>query len=57
MAESADKYLRAIETVYRRWLTGEVSQEDALFEIGDLLARAETGAAPPKPAAKPRSDR
>lgn len=57
MAESADKYLRAIEVVYRRWLTGEISQEDALFEIGDLLARAETGVAPPKPEAKPRPDR
>lgn len=56
MAESADKYLLAIEEVYRRWLTGEISQEDALFEIGDLLSRAETGAATPEPGQKPASD-
>lgn len=56
MAESADKYLHAIEMVYRRWLAGEVSQEDALFEIGDLLARAETGTPPPRPGRTPESD-
>ena len=56
MAEFADKYLHAIAMVYRRWLAGEVSQEDTLFEIGNLLARAEAGAAPPCPGPTPESD-
>jgi len=40
MADSADELLRAIARVYRRWLAGTLAEEDALFEIGDLLARA-----------------
>jgi hypothetical protein len=39
MAGTAHDVLRAIDAIYRRWLDGEISQEDALFEIGDLLAR------------------
>ena len=40
MADSAEELLSAIVVVYRRWLAGELSDEDALFEIGDLLAQA-----------------
>ena len=39
MTGAAHDVLRAIDAIYRRWLDGEISQEDALFQIGDLLAR------------------
>jgi hypothetical protein len=29
--------MREIQEVYQRWLNGELSQEDTLFAIGDLL--------------------
>jgi hypothetical protein len=29
--------MREIQGVYQRWLDGELSQEDTLFAIGDLL--------------------
>ena len=29
--------MREIREVYQRWLDGDLSQEDALFAIGDLL--------------------
>ena len=29
--------MRDIQEVYQRWLNGELSQEDTLFAIGDLL--------------------
>ena len=29
--------MRDIQDVYQRWLNGELSQEDTLFAIGDLL--------------------
>ena len=47
MALTAEEFWHVIEAVYRRWLHGQISQEDALFEIGDLLSRAETGAPVP----------
>ena len=31
--------MREIREVYQRWLEGDLSQEDALFAIGDLLDR------------------
>lgn len=40
MADTAHDVLRAIDAIYWRWLNGEISQEDALFEIGDLLDRS-----------------
>jgi hypothetical protein len=33
----ADNLLHAIAGVHRRWIEGSLSQEDALFEIGDRL--------------------
>jgi hypothetical protein len=49
MADSADERLRAIARVYRRWRAGTLPEEDALFEIGDLLrpALATSQDAPP----------
>jgi hypothetical protein len=44
MADTADELLRAIRAVYRKWLDGALSQEDALFEIGDLLGQPAPGA-------------
>ena len=29
--------MREIREIYQRWLDGDLSQEDALFAIGDLL--------------------
>jgi hypothetical protein len=29
--------MREIREIYQRWLEGDLSQEDALFAIGDLL--------------------
>jgi hypothetical protein len=40
----AEKLLGAITAIHRRWLTGKLSQEDALFEIGDLLEDASPAA-------------
>lgn len=40
MADTTHDVLGAIDAVYWRWLNGEISQEDALFEIGDLLDRS-----------------
>jgi hypothetical protein len=56
MADSADELLRAIARVYRRWLAGTLPEEDALFEIGDLLAMAPEmaeGRSPPSGDADP----
>jgi hypothetical protein len=44
MADTADDVLRAIDEIHRRWLNGEISQEDALFEIGDRLDRLQRDA-------------
>jgi hypothetical protein len=30
--------VKEISSIYARWSAGEISQEDALFEIGDCLA-------------------
>jgi hypothetical protein len=38
--------MREIREVYQSWLEGDLSQEDALFAIGDLLDRREREAAP-----------
>jgi len=35
--------MRDIRDVYQRWLDGELSQEDTLFAIGDLLERDGAG--------------
>ena len=35
--------MREIQEVYQRWLNGELSQEDTLFAIGDLLEKNESG--------------
>jgi hypothetical protein len=35
--------MREIRDVYQRWLKGELSQEDTLFAIGDLLAKDAAG--------------
>jgi hypothetical protein len=35
--------MREIQEVYQRWLNGELSQEDTLFAIGDLLEKSGTG--------------
>jgi hypothetical protein len=37
--------LSQIQDVYRRWLQGVLSQEDALFAIGDILQKPTSGAA------------
>jgi hypothetical protein len=37
MADTADELLCGIGAIYQRWLAGELSQEDALFAIGDQL--------------------
>jgi hypothetical protein len=29
--------MKAIRAIYRRWLDGSISQEEALFEIGDSI--------------------
>jgi hypothetical protein len=34
---------REIQEVYQRWLNGELSQEDTLFAIGDLLEMSTNG--------------
>jgi hypothetical protein len=34
--------MREIREIYQRWLDGDLSQEDALFAIGDVLDE-ETG--------------
>jgi hypothetical protein len=39
LEEAVMSVLRAIEATYARWQAGELSQEDALFEIGDHLER------------------
>ena len=44
MADTADDVLLRIDAIHRRWLNGEISQEDALFEIGDLLDRLQRDA-------------
>jgi hypothetical protein len=35
--------MREIRNVYDRWLRGELSQEDTLFAIGDLLEKGAAG--------------
>jgi hypothetical protein len=35
--------MREIQEVYQRWLKGELSQEDTLFAIGDLLEKGANG--------------
>ncbi len=35
--------MREIHEVYQRWLNGELSQEDTLFAIGDLLEKGTAG--------------
>jgi hypothetical protein len=35
--------MRDIQEVYQRWLNGELSQEDTLFAIGDLLGMGTAG--------------
>jgi hypothetical protein len=35
--------MREIQEVYQRWLNGELSQEDTLFAIGDLLEKNTSG--------------
>jgi len=35
--------MREIQEVYQRWLNGELSQEDTLFAIGDLLGMSTNG--------------
>jgi hypothetical protein len=35
--------MREIQEVYQRWLNGELSQEDTLFAIGDLLEKSTSG--------------
>ena len=32
--------MREIREIYRRWLDGDLSQEDALFAIGDALGES-----------------
>ncbi|MGZ3274409.1 MAG: hypothetical protein ACXU82_14665 [Caulobacteraceae bacterium] len=49
MADSADELLSGIAMVYQRWLAGALADEDALFEIGDLLARPSSPPEPPAP--------
>jgi hypothetical protein len=31
--------MREIREIYQRWLDGDLSQEDALFAIGDVLGQ------------------
>jgi hypothetical protein len=51
MADSADELLPAIARIHKRWLAGTLSEEDALFEIGDVLGRAgEAAEGSPPPA-------
>lgn len=35
--------VKKIGSIYARWRAGEISQEDALFEIGDSLAELPAG--------------
>jgi hypothetical protein len=35
--------MRDIRDVYQRWLNGDLSQEDTLFAIGDLLDKDGVG--------------
>lgn len=53
MAETADDVLRAIGAIHKGWLNGEISQEDALFQIGDLLDGALRDDAQDPPAPDP----
>lgn len=38
--------MREIREIYQSWLEGDLSQEDALFAIGDLLERDGKAAVP-----------
>jgi len=53
-----DDKLAAISDVYRSWAMGELSMEDALFEIGDLIQQPSPDrrniAASPAPGMPPR---
>lgn len=40
MDKGAVEQLSAIGAIHREWVTGGLSSEDALFEIGDLLGGA-----------------
>ena len=35
--------MREIREIYQRWLGGDLSQEDAMFAIGDVLGEASSG--------------
>ena len=37
--QSVMMIVQEINAIYRRWRAGEISQEDALFEIGDSLEK------------------
>lgn len=47
--------MREIREIYQNWLDGELSQEDALFAIGDLLEEQEGEVAPFEAVADRRS--
>jgi hypothetical protein len=49
MGENAAELLLAIEMVYHQWLGGDLPQEDALFAIGDLLAKVKDSGILPGP--------
>lgn len=48
------KGMREIREIYQSWLDGDLSQEDALFAIGDLLEKQEADRAPFEPVAERR---
>ena len=47
--------MREIREIYQGWLAGDLSQEDALFAIGDLLDKREGDAAPVEPVTERRA--
>jgi hypothetical protein len=42
-----------IRSIFQKWLDGELSQEDALFAIGDVLQRESERASRDERAARP----
>jgi hypothetical protein len=47
--------MREIREIYQGWLAGDLSQEDALFAIGDLLDKRELETAPVEPVTERRA--
>lgn len=45
----------AVRAVYQKWLDGSLSEEDTLFQIGDLLGNASHSPKAGEPASGPES--